>query len=762
MTHVLALPAGTELVGDYRIERVLGAGGFGITYLAKELALARDVTIKEYFPGDFAARNGSHEAVPRSQESAGDYQWGLERFIAEAQTLAKFDHRNIVRVYRYFRANNTGYMVLQFEEGQSLKTWLQSLGRAPRQFELDRLVAPLLDALALIHGENYLHRDIAPDNIIIRRDGSPVLIDFGSARGDIARQSRTVSALVKPGYSPYEQYAETGSQQGPWTDIYALGATLYHAISGKRPPDAPSRIVKDDLLPAREVALSAYRSSFLASIDNALALDIKKRPQSIAEWRGQLLAPEPRKPSWLQRTIRHSAKKGAEEADKEVPAATESVDAIVPPPPDAPGAKGRLLDHIERLRQKAAAKKAEPALPQPEPAPSAPVKEPQAKPKANALVALPRAIGKVRAAQGLHWRWPKRAKRASRPWRIWPTFQPRWRPLVLKLMIGAAVAAFAVGLQDELTGLPREAGTQTGAVQSIELPRLISGHTGGTRAVAFTEDGRRLVTAGADGTLKVWETANGVEVRTIPLGDSTITALAVSSGRALTGHDDGTLQLWDFVSGQKLGQFSRNQASVWSVAFMGEPDRFLASGHDWIISVWDARAARAPIITIEAHESAVQSVAYSPIGVLASGGADRLVKLWDATSGELVRSYRGHRDFVSAVAFSPDGKYLASGSHDGQVRIWLTSTRRLYRTLAHSAGEIRSLSFSPTGDLLAAASEDGRVRIWNYRRGRLLRSLGEGAAGFRSVAFAPDGRWIAAASDAGAVRLWNTAPLLER
>ena len=763
MTHVLALPAGTELVGDYRIERVLGAGGFGITYLAKELALARDVTIKEYFPGDFAARNGSYEAVPRSQDSAGDYQWGLERFIAEAQTLAKFDHRNIVRVYRYFRANNTGYMVLQFEEGQSLKTWLQNLGRAPRQYELDRLLEPLLDALALIHSENYLHRDIAPDNIIIRRDGSPVLIDFGSARGDIARQSRTVSALVKPGYSPYEQYAETGSQQGPWTDIYALGATLYHAISGKRPPDAPSRVVKDDLLPAREVALSSYRSSFLAAIDNALALDIKKRPQSIAEWRGQLLAPDPRKPNWIQRTIKHAAKKSSDEPKKVVPAAAEPVDAVIPPPPDAPGPKGRLLDHIERLRQKAAAKKAEPASPQPEPAASVPKKEPpREKSKGKALIALPQAIAKVRAAQGLRWRWPKRAKSASRSWRIWPTFKPRWRPLVLKLMIGAGVAAFAVALQDELTGFPREAGTQTGAVQGIELPRLIPGHTGGTRAVAFTEDGRRLVTVGADGTLKVWEIANGAEIRAIPLGDSSITALAVSNGRALTGHDDGTLQLWDFVNGQKLGQFSRNQASVWSVAFMDEPNRFLASGHDWVISVWDARAAHSPIIAIEAHESAVQSVAYSPTGVLASGGADRLVKLWDASSGELLRTYRGHRDFVSAVGFSPDGKYLASGSHDGEVRVWLTSTRRLYRVLTHSAGEIRSLSFSPTGDLLAAASNDGRIRIWNYRRGRLLRSLGEGTAGFRSVAFAPDGRWIAAASDAGAVRLWNTAPLLQR
>ena len=268
MTNLIALPGGTELAGDYRIDRVLGAGGFGVTYLADEIALSRKVSIKEYFPSDFAARSNDGSATPRSEDCSGDYTWGLERFIEEAQTLAKFNHSNIVRVYRTFRANNTAYMVLHFEEGQSLKSWLKSLNRAPRQKELDAIVGPLLDALQTIHKADFLHRDIAPDNIIIRKSGDPVLIDFGAARSDIAAHSKTktVSALVKPGYSPYEQYAETSKQQGPWTDIYALAATLYHAVTGKRPPDSPSRMLKDEMVPAHEAALSSYRPTFLDAI----------------------------------------------------------------------------------------------------------------------------------------------------------------------------------------------------------------------------------------------------------------------------------------------------------------------------------------------------------------------------------------------------------------------------------------------------------------------------------------------------------------
>ena len=762
MTHVLALPAGTELVGDYRIERVLGAGGFGITYLAKEHSLARDVTIKEYFPGDFAARKGSRKAVPRSQDCAGDYEWGLERFIAEAQILARFDHPNIVRVFRYFRANNTGYMVLQFEEGQSLKSWLQKLGRAPRQHELDKILAPVLDALEVIHAANYLHRDIAPDNIIIRRDGSPVLIDFGSARGDIARQSRTVSALVKPGYSPYEQYAETGSQQGPWSDIYALAATLYQAVTGKRPPDAPSRIVKDELAPAREAAISSYRPSFLAAIDEALALDIDKRPQSIAEWRGPLLASEPRKTRWLQRS---KAKAGETEENEQVakPVVGGPLAEAVPPPPDAPGAKGGLLDDIERLKQKSvskgeAARKPSSATAQARSSgASASRKEDQQAPNTPSRYEAAPAPG-VREGFLL-------AIQQAREWLSIFRFDLKgalrrsWRPLAFKLIVGVGVATLAVGLQQELSSLPVP---DRSVVETESLsPRQLAGHMGGTRAVAFTEDGRWIVTAGADQTLRIWENATGDLLRTIELGGSPVTALAVRGQRALTGHLDGTLQLWNLPEGEKVAQVQRNGASVWSVAFMGEPDKFLASSHDWAVSVWDIRAGQAPVISIDAHENAVQAVSYSPRGMLASGGADRLVKLWDASTGELLRTYRGHRDFVSAVAFSPDGTLLASASHDGQIRLWLTSSHRLYRTLSRGGEKVDALAFSPAGNLLAAASPEGRVRVWQFRRGQLVRSLGDGIAGFRSVAFSPDGRWLAAASDSGAVRLWSMSRLLK-
>lgn len=769
MSNLVALQPGTELVSDYRIERVLGAGGFGITYLAEEIALGRMVTIKEYFPTDFAARTDGRDAAPRSENCSGDYRWGLDRFIEEAQTLARFSHPNIVRVYRYFRANNTGYMVLHFEEGQSLKAWLKGLGRAPRQKELDGIVAPLLDALEMIHKADFLHRDIAPDNIIIRKDGVPVLIDFGSARGEIASSSKTVSALVKPGYSPYEQYAETSRQQGPWTDIYALGSTLYHAITGKRPPDSPSRMVKDEYISAREAALSAYRSRFLKAIDKSLVLNIESRPQSIAAWRGDLLAPEEAKPSWLARTMDRT--RGMPAAREENAAKTVPITAgrDLPPLPDNPGPHGGMLDFMEGLKKPVAAAKSAAAVSPSKPEPAnakratnvaADVAEQPAQP----VIRLPKLLS--RREQPPKVKAPKKSpvrksKSKAKPLPVKSERRSSWRPFLFKALIGVGVASGAVAMQDKLPRMESRGSGTTSNTQQVAEPVLANqfqGHQGGVTALAYGDDGRLMVTTGQDATLKVWNAASNVLLRTIEMDDGPAVSMALSGSRAVTGHSHGEVVIWDIEKAEKVASFKRNEAEVWSVTFAGSQDRVAASSHDWKVTLWDVNTPSQPLHVIDAHENSAQAVAFFAAPgrpMLASGGADKTVKLWNLASMEQVRRYRGHRDFVTDLSFSPNGRMLASAGLDGAIRLWSTSSRGLYRTLHAHKGKVTSLAFASDGDHLVSAGEDGLVRIWDIRRGKAERTLMGNGGSVAAVSFTPDGQRIASAGSDGMVRLWN-------
>jgi serine/threonine protein kinase len=289
------LPTGTR-VDHYVIREVLGAGGFGITYLAEHEGLGKLYAIKEYFPHAFSYRQG--RTVRPTSASDGTYKWGLERFLTEARALARFKHPAIVDVASIFEANGTAYIVLGYEPGIDMTAWLKQLGRPPSQEELDRILGPLLGALEEVHRHNMMHRDISPDNLLIRDDGRPVLIDFGSAREQIRGRARAMSAIVKHGYSPPEQYTSKPELQGPWTDIYALAATLYKAISGKLPPDATERFIRDELPPLARVAPAAYRPGFLGAIDRGLKMKVEERPQSIVEWREALFRPEPlREPS---------------------------------------------------------------------------------------------------------------------------------------------------------------------------------------------------------------------------------------------------------------------------------------------------------------------------------------------------------------------------------------------------------------------------------------------------------------------------------
>lgn len=284
--HRNALPEGFQLE-EYVVDSVLGHGGFGITYLSKDTNLEQWVAIKEYLPNDLAVREGLSTVYAKSTTDETAFDYGLERFIFEARTLAQFHHPNIVRVIRYFKANRTAYMVMEYIEGESLSARIK---RQPlNEEELLNLVLPLLDGLEKVHAEGYLHRDIKPANIILRPDGSPVLLDFGAARQATGQRTTDLTSIVTPGYAPFEQY-DSKSPQGAWTDIYSMGAVMYCAITGKAPPDVIGRYKRDTMLRAEEVGAQKYRVQILRAIDWALALDDEARPRSIPEWREALLA----------------------------------------------------------------------------------------------------------------------------------------------------------------------------------------------------------------------------------------------------------------------------------------------------------------------------------------------------------------------------------------------------------------------------------------------------------------------------------------
>lgn len=293
--HRQALARGTLLSG-YVVSRVLGAGGFGITYRGVDERYSRgeperDVAIKEYLPFEIAIRLSDGVGVDViSTSDRPDYLFGLEKFEAEARTLARFDHKNIVSVRRFIKANNTAYIVMPYERGIDLSTIIHSEQELFEE-DIEEMLPPLLDGLAQIHAGGFLHRDIKPSNIYIRQaDYSPLLLDFGAARQALGNRSRKLTTLLTPGYAPFEQYITDGNQ-GPWTDIYALAAVMYAVCLKDRPVEANVRIGaaangrKDPYQPAAKRAKGRYSRRLLTAIDTALNLREQDRPQTIAEFR---------------------------------------------------------------------------------------------------------------------------------------------------------------------------------------------------------------------------------------------------------------------------------------------------------------------------------------------------------------------------------------------------------------------------------------------------------------------------------------------
>ncbi len=288
-----ALPVGYQLQG-YEIRKVLSAGGFSFVYIARDKD-KQTVAIKEYLPIALALRADGEKVQVNSPEASVSFGHGLKCFFEEGRTLANINHKNIVRVINFFRANETVYMVMQYERGRSLQEFI--LGRnepLPENF-VRRAFSELLNGLREVHAQKLLHLDIKPANIYIRMDGSPVLLDFGSARQTLNEVQPHLPPSYTPGFASPEQYVDR-KQLGPWSDVYSVGATMYGCLVRAAPMPADQRLKKDLLVPAEKIGQGIYSSNLLKIIDRCLALDHLQRPQSIFALQKSLLEDLPPEP----------------------------------------------------------------------------------------------------------------------------------------------------------------------------------------------------------------------------------------------------------------------------------------------------------------------------------------------------------------------------------------------------------------------------------------------------------------------------------
>jgi len=281
------LPAG-DRIEEFEILRVIGEGGFGIVYLARDHLLHRDVALKEYMPASFAERGESRTVSVSSPRHEEAFEAGRRSFINEARLLAQFDHPALVRVHRFWEANGTAYMVMPYYRAPTLRETILSGGPRPEAW-LRAWLAPMLEALQVLHDQGIYHRDIAPDNVLMLDGERPVLLDFGAARQVIGDATQNLTVILKPGYAPIEQYAfGEGARQGPWTDLYALAAVTRYCATGKAPPPAVSRILNDEMRPLAEVSAHPLSAQFSAAIDRALSVHANDRPASVAQFRESL------------------------------------------------------------------------------------------------------------------------------------------------------------------------------------------------------------------------------------------------------------------------------------------------------------------------------------------------------------------------------------------------------------------------------------------------------------------------------------------
>ena len=766
--HLSALPVGSEL-GDYGIERVLGVGAFGITYLATDSGSSRRVAIKEYMPTDLAVRDGASttEVAPISAREKADFRWGLGRFLDEAEVLRRFLHPNIVKVMGRFRANGTAYIVMEYLKGETLAQALETR-KTLSENELGVLLMPILDALEQVHRTDYLHRDLKPGNIILKRDGQPVILDFGSARQALSARSRSVTSLVTPGYAPMEQYSSRGNQ-GPWTDIYALGAIAFRALTGSRPIPGPERVL-EDALEGWTLGVTGASPNFLWAIDQALRLKADDRPQSIGEWKRMLGY--------------------AEQLD---PKPAQAVAPVSGKPHGAPQRSTVFLAQIFQAGGRAGAtlrSVGERAL--------RIIREVRARaPSAGMGLHRPSVVtgvaGAVILLAGIAvlvvWLNPlvpnARREGASATTGSGTGFQQERGNFASQELIAdiqqellrlgyeriVPNGVFGKETRDAIRTFQRRIGIvgearvtpmllrQLKAVpisQPATLVTTFSGHRGDVNALAFSPDGMLLATGSDDGTARLWHVETGDEAAVLKGHRGAVNGVAFLSGgaQAATASSDGTVRIWEVGSGRQSAILRDHEGPVNSVAASLDGGLLVTASDDTTVRLWQT-ASWVPIAVLKGHDTYVNSAHFAPDSqFLATASFDRTIQIWDVSSFRLLATFRGESSANSAV-YSPDGAKILAAYSDETAVIWGSGSGERLSTFNVYGGAVNTAVFSPDGSCVAMASFNKSLDLWALSPIRRLATLEAHQLWLSALAFSPDGARIASASGDDLAKLWQ-------
>lgn len=717
-----ALPVG-YMLGEYKIQSVLGIGGFGITYKAHDSALDSEVAIKEYFPQAFASRSQDATRTIRARANGYDnYQWGLKEFVKEAQALAKFKHNNIVRVLRFMEANGTAYMIMEYEEGESLGDLLKRTGGYLKEADLLKVFLPVLSGLQAVHDAGMLHLDIKPDNIYLRTDGSPMLIDFGSVR-QVKSNSGDQRVALTPAYSALEQYPTINRNPGPWSDVYSMAATIYTCITGKAPTDVMKRYetlkrkYPDPLVPATKFERPLYAQHIRETVVRAMQLDPTKRPQSALI---------------LQRAL-----------------------------------MGQSLDEAAQVKKPSAAfnsgfigvRKAV-------------VKEEEEKKGRGFFEKLLLTVVLVPAFAVFVAEVLIRTNVVTRD-QVYGHFE----------ILVDKTTKVATATQEELTrtlGLDNTPSIyeQTPIISAAEISErkkklppfpmeralayTLKGHASNVVEMAFLPNGELLASISADGKLNLWSMKTGKLVKTVTSPADSFGAFALSRDGvqlAKTGKNN-TIVLYNLVENKVIRQLKGHSGYINQLAYSPDNHYLASASDDQSLVLWDVETGNVAA-RVDGFDDAVLSADFSPGGgLLVTGDGSGRIRHWSNPALKKLSDVQANKpnEEITTVTFSPNGKWIATGGSAGFLKLWNTGLEESDRQLASKLPNVYTTAFSPDGKWLLSGGSGNAVTIWDIETSEASHSIKTNDSSIYSIAVSHDGQWVATSGNSKTISLWKAAP----